>query len=338
MRHSVDIKGSQDTPRKREAGKSLEKIHESGATTTRERISPEEFSKKIYPRFEQFVLEKKKKIERTLLQQNPKSPKITSKEFVDSVYSRFEMKQKESEQNKEFLLDQYMSEVQNKRPNSKSKERVSVDEFKNTTLRRFDVFMVSKEQKKKKILESKEQELENIRKGIDLNREIDSIAKKKLKEKELKERLKREKELEEHKKQVHVPAPLKEEILKKFEEFEQAKKRKRQEAKIEIEEQKGIDELIPCTFHPQTNRGKEPIRQQDEIVSDLYEWKKKVDTRQTEKKLKQTLLEERLSFHPTVSENSKKIYVRPSLLHQIVHSSLVNRKKHLGTPGNSRTD
>lgn len=103
----------------------------------KERITSKEFNDKVYSRFEKFMEEKDEKI-RLERNKNKQKKKISTKDFETKVLQRFDHYTKDSEARKVELERKHFIEMTGQDPEESN--TVTLEEFQNGTLTRFQVY------------------------------------------------------------------------------------------------------------------------------------------------------------------------------------------------------
>jgi hypothetical protein len=230
--------------------KSASNLRPGVLTPNNGKITSKEFNQKVYSRFESFAKQREEKIEEEWKRRRGSRKKITQEKFEKKILARFDNYSKESAEWRSILEKHWMKEITGRDPDSTL--TVSASDFKEETLSRFEKYSNRASENKKKLV----QEIVESKKQVNTP------------EGNLKQTPKKpslsingspwKKPIDQPPKTPKIRvSPLKREIAEKFHEFEMKKRRK-----IGIEGLKNAEllawrEMVECTFSPCVNRQKE---------------------------------------------------------------------------------
>lgn len=262
----------------------------------REKISPEEFSKKVYTRFENFVRKRDEKMKQ--LSQTEKRTKVSVTDFENKVLTRFDQYSKESQKLKEKLKNERIKE---ERGSKSQRKKVTVDDFQQMTLSRFEKYDKMAKARMEKLAEEAKnapgKPIEGIGSPPSFKVKHITPSHSQLQVSDGKEKKK-------------VVSRIGSQLAEKFDEFSKEKLRKRnseRQRQMEIEAKREMNE---CSFSPNINKRKSPSRSPERHYEDLERWKNDSEARKISKRLEMVTKEEENTFHPKLSNHSITIVVK----------------------------
>jgi hypothetical protein len=273
-----------------------------------ERISSKEFNEKVYPRFEKFIEDREEKI---LREKEPSSQcpneRITTEDFQTKVLSRFDEMSKKTEQKLDEIDKQLYWEMTGKERDENS-ATVTLEQFKANTLSRFKLYEDRARAKKEQL----QRELKND--SANKAQTKKTTASKKAQDNKSRSPLKiaeRNPQKPTQNQPMRSQEAAKKPTSKGYQDLGRKCGNKGKTSVKEAYARFEDDEMKECTFAPKLNKNSKAVCRG---VQDQIEWKMKTEAKLLESRKKIMMEEKEKLFKPEISKNSNSIVVNSSSL------------------------